>query len=350
MILAPTSTIAMLLMVLGILCWGSWATTFKYSGKRRFELYYYDFAIGLAVAAMAIAFTFGNLGFDGFAVVDDLLHAGKRQWFYGILAGLVFNFGNMLLVGAVSVAGMAVSFAVGLGTALIAGTVLQYLVHPSGDPNLLMMGFAVGLVGMVFAGIAYRGATRQRHERLARRGEAKSTRRPSVAKGIVVSVAGGLLMGASIPILDRSAEGELGLGPYSIVMLASFGVVASTFVFNLFLTNLPLEGEPVDMLDFFDATVKQHLLGFGGGAVWAVGAVAVLVAMASLPERVRATSPESFPLAQASLVVAGIWGLAKWKEFAGARVGTKLMMVMSLALMGCAVALVVMGISNQRLF
>jgi len=63
-----------------MLCWGAWANTFKATGiKWRFELYYIDFAIGMLLAATVIALTFGNLGFDGFSILDDLRLAGKRQ-------------------------------------------------------------------------------------------------------------------------------------------------------------------------------------------------------------------------------------------------------------------------------
>ena len=350
MILAPTPLFAMLLMVLGILCWGSWAATFKFSGKWRFELYYFDFAFGLVAAAVLIAFTFGNLGFDGFSVMDDLLHAGKRQWFFGFLAGMLLNFGNMLLLAAVSVAGLSVAFLLGVGTALIVGTVLQFLIHPAGNSTLLFVGFAFGIVALVFAASAYRQAIRQRHETLARRGLARSTRRPSAAKGIVLPLVAGLLMGASLPIVETCSEGDLGLGPYAIAMLLSFGILASTFVFNLFLMNLPVEGEPVDVFEYFSGSWRQHLLGAVGGIVWTLGTVAVLVAIASVPDRTRATSPESFPLAQSSLVVAGIWGLVKWKEFRDAKPATQALLILSLVLSSCAIALIVMGIANQKLF
>jgi glucose uptake protein len=350
MILAPTPFIAMLLMILGIFCWGSWATTFKSSGKWRFELYYFDFAFGLVAAAVLLAFTFGNLGFDGFSVVDDLMHAGKRQWFFGVLAGVILNFGTMLLVGAVSVVGLSVAFPLGVGTALIVGTVLQYVIHPGGNSTLLFVGLALGIAALGFAASAYRQAIVQRHETLALRGQARSTRRPSAFKGIVLPLVAGLLMGASIPVIEISSEGDLGLGPYAIAMLMSLGMLASTFVFNLFLMNLPVEGEPVDIFEYFAGKWRQHLLGFAGGIVWMVGTVAVLVSIASIPDAVRATSPEGFPLAQVSLVVSAVWGLVKWKEFQDSRPATKAQLTLSLVLFSSAIALIMMGVANQRFF
>jgi len=348
MILAPTPFIAMLLMVLGILCWGSWATTFKFSGKWRFELYYFDFAAGLVAAAILLAFTFGNLGFDGFSVIDDLMHAGKRQWFFGVLAGVVFNFGNMLLLAAVSIEGLSVAFPLGVGTALLVGTAVESVLHPSGDSALVYTGLAVSIAALGLAGAAYAQAIRQRHETLARRGQAKSTRRPSAVKGIVLPLAAGLLTGASLPIIQGCSEGDLGLGPYAMPLLLSFGILGSTFVFNLFLMNLPVEGEPVDIFEYFSGALRQHLWGVAGGAVWCVGTVAILVAIASLPDRIRSTSPIGFPLAQASLVVAAMWGLVRWKEFHDQKLVTKALVAAFLALFCCAIALILAGIGAQK--
>jgi len=122
MILPQSYPAVLFLMVLSLLCLGSWASFFKFAGRWRFELFYLDFAIGLLLASVIYAFTVGNLGYDGFNFIDDLQHAGKRQWMYVFIAGLIFNFGNMLLMGAVSVSGLAVAFPMGLGVALLLAT------------------------------------------------------------------------------------------------------------------------------------------------------------------------------------------------------------------------------------
>src|SRR5438309_10515972 len=121
MTLPHTYLAALLLTILSMVCWGSWANTFKLAGKWRFELFYFDFAIGVIVAAVFYALTFGNLGFDGFLFMDDLMHTGRRQVFDGFLGGVVFNLANMLLVAAISLACMAVAFPIGIGMALIIG-------------------------------------------------------------------------------------------------------------------------------------------------------------------------------------------------------------------------------------
>src|SRR3954467_12986499 len=112
MILPTTYATAMLLTILSMICWGSWANTFKLTRNWRFELFYFDFSLGVLLTAVIAAFTLGTMGSDGFQVMDDLLQSGKRNVFLGFVGGAVFNLGNMLLLAAISVAGMAMSFPV----------------------------------------------------------------------------------------------------------------------------------------------------------------------------------------------------------------------------------------------
>src|SRR5689334_19970071 len=137
MTLPQTYLAALFLIIFTMLCWGSWANTFKLAGKWRFELFYFDYALGVLLAAILLALTFGSLGFDGFTFLDDLMHAGKRQWLLGFTGGVVFNLANMLLVAAIAVAGLAVAFPIGIGIALIVGVVWNYALKPQGNPILL---------------------------------------------------------------------------------------------------------------------------------------------------------------------------------------------------------------------
>ena len=143
MTLPHTYIAALLLTILSMVCWGSWANTFKLAGKWRFELFYFDFAIGVMVAAVLFGMTFGSLGFDGFLFMDDLQHAGRRQWASGFAGGVVFNLANMLLVAAISLAGMSVAFPVGIGMALVIGVVWNYAIKPVGNSQFLFLGCAI---------------------------------------------------------------------------------------------------------------------------------------------------------------------------------------------------------------
>src|ERR1035441_1211955 len=187
MILPQSYPAVLFLMVLSLLCLGSWASFFKFAGKWRFELFYLDFAIGLLLAAVIYAFTVGNSGYDGFNFIDDLQNH-KRQLMYVFLAGLIFNLGNMLLMGAVSVAGLSVAIPMGMGMALLVGTGLGITGRPGGNGMLLGLGCLLILTSIIVSAVSYRIMGVARHEALARAGKAKSTRRPSPLKGIVLAL------------------------------------------------------------------------------------------------------------------------------------------------------------------
>jgi glucose uptake protein len=338
MILPETYLTAVLVMILGIVCWGSWTNTFKLAGKWRFELYYFDFALGLLAASLLLAYTLGSMGFDGFSFSDDLMHAGKRQWMFGFLGGVIFNVANMLLMAAIALTGMAVAFPISFGAALLVLVTLDYLIKPFGSPVLLFGGCALVVGAIVVDAMAYGMLNRQRHEALAKAGKARSLRRPGSVKGVVVSIISGLILGSFCPLVAKAQEGEIGLGPYSTAFVFAIGALITTFVFNLFFMNLPLEGEPVEMREYFMGTRTQHLWGILGGALWCVGAVATFIGASSVPA--MNFGPSSYVMAQGSALVSALWGLLVWREFKGAELKMKLLLAVTLVLFGCGLSLV----------
>jgi glucose uptake protein len=339
MILPETYTSALLLSILSMICWGSWANTQKLTGKWRFELFYFDYTFGLVIAAVIAAFTFGSLGFDGFSFLDDLFRAGKRNMAYGFAGGVIFNFANMLLVAAISVAGLAVAFPVGIGLALVVGVIWNYSINPQGNPTLLFTGVAIVVVAIIVDALAYRALARMRATAAIKAGQAKSTVPKLGWKGILLSLASGLLMGSFYPLVEMGKAGELGLGPYAIGFVFTAGVFCSTFVFNLFFMNLPVQGEPVEILDYFKGTGKQHLLGLLGGLIWCTGTLANFVA-ASTPPQVQVGPAISYALGQGATVISALWGLLVWKEFAGADSRIKTLLVVMLILFALGLGMI----------
>ncbi len=324
MILPHTYLATLLVVLLSMICWGSWANTQKMAGKWRFELYYFDYAFGVLLIAAIGALTLGSLGFDGFSFTDDMMNAGKRYWAMGFGAGVIFNLANMLLVGAISVAGLAVAFPVGIGLALIIGVIWNYAIKPQGNPILLFVGCALVICAIVVDAIAYRSLEALKLEQLAKAGKAKSTRKKVSLKGVFLSLASGVLMGSFYPlvVMAKSNEwggtaGDYGLGPYAVGFVFALGIFFSTFVFNLFFMNLPVEGEPLELLDYFKGRAKHHLLGVAGGAIWCIGTLANFVG-SSAPEQVQVGPAISLALGQGATMVSALWGLLLWKEFAGA--------------------------------
>ena len=339
MILPQTYASVMFLMVLSLLCLGSWASFYKFAGNWRFELFYLDFAVGLMLAAVIYGFTVGNLGFDGFNLIDDLQHSGRHQWLYVFVAGLIFNLGNILLLGAVSVSALAVAFPMGLGTALLLVTALGLGGRPAGNSLLLGLGCMLILTSIVVNAVSYRIMGTAKHEAMARAGVAKSTRRPSPLKGIVLSLVAGLLIGAYVPLVERSRQGEIGLGPYAVGILFAFGAFVSTLVYDIFLMNLPVEGEPVEFTLYLDGTLKQHLSGIAGGIVWYSGALLAWICT-SVPEAMQGSALTRFMLLQGSPVVAALWGILVFKEFKDSDIRVKLMGMLMIVLFLCGLAMI----------
>ena len=342
MILPQTYAATMFLLLLSMLCMGVWVSTLKLAGKWRFELFYMDFAFGVLIAALIYAFTVGNLGFDGFTLIDDLQHAGKHQWLYCLLSGMIFNLGNLLLVAAVSVAGMVLAFPAAMAIALVLSTVLGFAATKPGTGLILLLGCGFLLTSVVLDAMGYRLLSMQHHEMLARAGKAKSTRRPAALKGIVLSVAGGLLLGSFTPLLDKARQGEQGLGPYAAGALFAIGMFCSTFVFTIFFINLPVEGEPAEISSYFTERLRQHVWGFIGGLVWCTASIAGLVAAAA-PDNAQVDLSLRAAIIQAAPLLTALIGIVIWKELRYSDVRVKSLTVLMAVLYACGVVMVSAG-------
>lgn len=339
MILPQSYPAVLLLMILSLICLGSWASAYKFAGKWRFELFYFDFALGLLVAAVIYAFTLGNIGYDGFNFLDDLQHAGKHQWMYGFLAGLLFNLGNMLLLAAVSVAGMAVAFPMTMGVALLLGTALGLAGRPTGNTLLLGLGCALILTSVLVNAALYQIMGVAQHEALARAGRAKSTRRPSPMKAIILALVAGILTGVFAPLLEKARAGDSGLGPYAVTAIFAFGVFTSSLVFNIFFMNLPVEGEPLDLGAYLKGTVKQHGFGLAAGFIWCTGILAAMAA-SSPPDELQPAQLARYLLLQGAPILAALWGIAVFRELKGNDMRVKALGALMLVLFLCGLAMI----------
>ena len=252
MILPGSSLLTLILLILGLLCWGSWANTLKMAApKWRFELFYYDFAIGAFAATTIAAFTFGTLGLDGFTVLDDLSLAGKRQDAFALAGGAIFNLGNLLLVAAISLSGLSVALPVGLGVALIVGSFVSRFSNPAGSAMMLYVGCASVLAAIVFdivafgkhraikaaeaqAAAAALAAEQATEGKTAPQSRKKSSRKKqSTRKSVLLAVLGGILLGTFAPLIGMAKEGENGVGPYTVAFLIGVAIAFSTFAYNL---------------------------------------------------------------------------------------------------------------------
>ena len=327
-------------MIFGMLCWGSWANTFKLAGNWRYELFYFDYSIGVLLAATFAAFTFGTMGSDGFQFLDDLLQTGRRNIFYAFVGGAVFNLANMLLLGAISVAGMAVSFPVGFGTALVVGVIWNYFMKPQGNAVLQFGGAAIVVGAVVAAAVAYSSYGAVRLESMAKAGVLKTSSPKVGAKGIILPLASGLFMGSFLPLVDLSRTQGAGLGPYAIGFVFAAAVFFSTLVYNLFFMNLPIQGQPVEVRDYIRrGNWKRHSLGIAGGLLWCGGAFLIFVA-GGVDPNFKVSDGATYAIGQGAGILGALWGVVAWREFAGADFRVKSLLYVMLALFLCGLSMV----------
>jgi glucose uptake protein len=337
MILPSTYVSALLLIILSMICWGSWANTMKLTGKWRFELFYFDYSLGVLLVAILAAFTFGSMGVE-LSVMDNLMITGKRQIAYAFAGGIVFNLANMLLVAAIAVAGLAVAFPVGIGLAMVIGVVWNYVLNPQGNPVMLFTGSGLVIAAIIVDSLAYTAHARLKAKSeeptpkvVMTRGRPQTKSKSTGLKGIVLSLVAGLLMGSFYPLVEMSKAGEVGLQPYSVGLIFGVAIFLSTFVFNLFFMNMPVQGEPVYFGQYFQGSGSQHLLGILGGAIWCTGTVSNFVA-ASAPASVNVGPALSYALGQGATAISALWGLLVWKEFAGAEPKTRVLITVMMIL------------------
>jgi glucose uptake protein len=317
MTLATTYSAALCLAIFSLLCLGSWANSLKLASRWRFELFYFDFSFGLAVTSLVLAFTAGSLGYDSFIFMDDVMRASKHSLAYAFGAGLIFNLGNMLLIAGMSLVGMSIAFPIGLGIATIVGALVAYAAGSQGNPVLVLTGAAVVLVAVLVCAFGYRSLSLLRELEKMKAGEHR-TLRPSVSwKGVFLSVAGGIVLGSFTPLLDMARDPDIGLGPYSVGVMFCMGIAFSTVLYNMYFMNLPVKGQPLEILAYFRGTIRQHLYGVLGGVVWSLGTIAALVLSGS-PKETLPGPAVSYTLARSSPLLAAIWGLVFWKESRGA--------------------------------
>lgn len=288
-------------MITSMLCWGSWANTLKLCPGYRFQLFYWDYVMGLILASCLWGFTLGSMGTAGHPFLADISSATSRNILLAIVGGAVFNVANLLLVAAIDIAGLAVAFPIGIGLALVIGAVSNYVISPKGNPGLLFGGIALVVAAILFDAIAYR--------------KREQTAAAMSRRGIIISLVAGVLMGCFYPFVSSAMTGEHPLGPYASVLFFSFGVALSAIPFNWILMRKPLDGrEPTSMREYTRTGPGPHFWGVLGGGIWCTGALFNFIS-----SNAHLVGPAvSYSIGQGATMVSAAWGVFVWREFAAA--------------------------------
>ncbi|MFB3901829.1 MAG: multidrug DMT transporter permease [Acidobacteriota bacterium] len=306
---------AVVFCVITMLCWGSWANTQKLAGRAwRFELFYWDYVLGVFLLSVIMAFTLGSSGDSGRSFLEDIFQADWGNLVSAFVGGVVFNVANILLVAAIAIAGMSVAFPVGIGLALVLGVVVNYIGSPVGNPAILFIGVGLVATAIVLDAAAYR--------------KLPSQSRGVTTKGLVLSVLCGVLMGFFYRFVADSMSADFRnlepgkLGPYAAVFFFSVGLLASNLVLNPIVMKKPFVGDPVPLSDYFKGGLSLHSIGILGGLIWGVGMTFSIIASG------QAGFAISYGLGQGATMVAALWGVFIWKEFREAPGSTGLLLTL----------------------
>jgi glucose uptake protein len=310
MFIIQTYPLAVFFCIITMLCWGSWANTQKLAASNwRFELFYWDYVIGIVLMSLLFAFTLGSFGEGSRSFMTDIQQADSSNIQSALWGGVLFNAANILLGAAISIAGMSVAFPVGIGLALVIGVVVNYLDSPVGNLNMIILGVILIIIAILLNANAYRKASV---------GSANVS-----SKGLIISVVSGCMMGlfykyvadSMFPDFSIPIQGKL--SPYTAVFIFSIGILLSNFLFNTLLMRKPFVGTSVSYADYFKGSSRNHLTGVLGGAIWCIGMAFSIIASD------KAGPAISYGLGQGATIVAAIWGIYIWKEFKNASKSVK---------------------------
>ena len=293
-----TLGIALFMMITSAICWGSWANTYKGVKNYRFELFYWDYALGIFLISLILGCTMGMTSNDPSNLVANLHSTGWDNVISMLLGGAVFNLANLLLVAAIDMAGLAIAFPVAIGIALVVGVILSYILQPQGNATLLAAGVTCALVAVVLDGKAY--------------GSLASAGRSITRKSIIVCIVSGVLMGLWAPFATFAMTHGNPLGPYAAAIFLTLGALLSCLIWNVYFMKKPLVGAPVSFAGYLSGPISGHALGLLGGFIWGIGMVFNLVAANFTGVAI------SYAIGQSAPMVAALWGVLAWKEFAGA--------------------------------
>ena len=333
MYIVGSYTLAVIFCFVTMLCWGSWGNTQKLAAKSwRYELFYWDYVIGMVIFSLILAFTAGSIGSQGRPFLQDLAQVSWTSIGWVVLGAVVFNVSNILLSASVSLAGMAVAFPLGVGIALVMGVLNNLLLHPTAGQNttLLWIGVALVVLAIICNGIASGKISTEERDRATNR------------KGIILALLAGIIMSFFSALvyngvdLDNFAAPAAGkMTPYTAMVIFALGVFLSNFIVNTIVMKKPFVGEPVTYKQYFAGNFKTHLVGILGGCIWALGTALNSICAGT------AGAAVSYALGQGAPMVAAIWGVFIWKEFKGAGKGVYSLLALMFALFISGLACIV---------
>lgn len=334
MYIISSYSLAVFFCIITMLCWGSWGNTQKLASKSwRYELFYWDYVIGVLLVSLLFGFTLGSMGEQGRSFTTDLVQVDPANFWSAMIGGIIFNAANILLSASISIAGMAVAFPLGVGLALVLGVIINYISTPKGDPVILFLGVALIVLAIIFNGIAS--------------GKMATGEKKSSSKGIWLAIVAGILMSffyrfvaAAMDVNNFESPTPGMATPYTAFFIFTLGIVISNFAFNTLLMKRPFVGAPVTYKNYFSGSFSTHLVGIVGGLIWGLGSILSYMSAG------KAGAAISYALGQGATMVAAFWGVFIWKEFKGAGKNVNILLFLMFLLFITGLGLIIVSGGN----
>lgn len=304
MFLVNQPTVAICLCLVTMLFWGSWTNAQKYvTQSAPLYVFYRDYVYGIVVTALILAFTLGSFGEQGRSVFADIQQATLANILIAVAGGVIFNVGNSLLTVGISIAGLSIAMPVGTGLSLAIGLVVNYLAQPEGSIPLLAVGGGTIVVAMVLGAMAYH----------VKQEEGDQDTQSDQNKGIWVALAGGLVAGFFFRVISEALVTDLAkpepdlLTPYTGLVFFALGMLLSNPLIEFLIRRFIVPDD--NQITYDDAPRNLHLAGLGGGLIWGLGMITLLLGSN------QAGGAVSYGLSQGATIVSVLWGLFAWHEF-----------------------------------
>lgn len=299
-----TYGVALVLMLTSMVCWGSWPNLLKKLPGWRLEYFYVDYTAGFLLTAIVLGLTLGSAGEPGEpGFLQAVAGAGTREIGFAVVGGFIWNLGNILLLNAIMIAGLAVAFPIAAIPALVLGIGASYWLQPVGNPWFLLASAVLLLAAAQATAAAYR--------RLGGGPEVRGTR------GIAIALISGLLIGFFPPFVTAAITGPAPLDAYTVSAFFVAGAAVATAIAMPLLVKRPLIGEGARMGGYLEGTTGQHVLGLLAGAIWCIGTVFNFISGGMVGLAISVGIGSGAPM------VGALWGIFAWREFAGGSVAAR---------------------------
>jgi glucose uptake protein len=309
-------SIALVLMLTSMVCWGSWPNFLKKLPGWRLEYFYIDYTLGFLITALLYGILIGPGGGLGFFEV--MAQAGARETMFALVGGFIWNVGNILLLNGIVIAGLAVAFPIAAIPAIVIGIGAAYWLQPIGNPLVLGTSALILLIAALATAMAYRG--------LGHVASGDKTR------GIAISLISGLLIGFFPPFVTAAISGPAALDSYTVSAWYMVGATVATFVTMPILIKRPLVGEAGELGGYTRGPALSHVLGLLAGALWCTGTVLNFISAGMVGVAI------SIGIGSGSPMVGALWGVLVWGEFSQGSPRAKAYIAVALILYAAGVA------------